>query len=147
MRALSHSGSIVILIDMLVKEIMNRNVITVGENETLHEAIRLMNDNHVGCLVVLMNSIPVGMLTERDILRAFDRSVYVNIDNLLVGDVMTHWLVTIEPDRTVEDAIKTMNKNRIRRLPVVYKEKLVGILTITDIMSAAPDLCSKIRKK
>jgi CBS domain-containing protein len=130
---------------MLVKDVMNKHVITVEPDTPLLEAAQIMADNHIGCLVVVQKGKPIGMVTERDILVAIASEV--NIKKSKVKDIMTHYLITIGPNRPINKAIKLMTENKIKKLPVVdEKGKLVGIITTSDIISAQPKASKNIKK-
>lgn len=123
---------------MTIGELCNREVIVVLQNENLTDAVKLMREHHVGDLVVVedkgIGRLPVGIVTDRDILI---QVLGEDIDpgELTVGDVMTHNPVTALLDDSVEDSLKLMRKNGIRRLPVVDESRyLVGILTVDDII-------------
>lgn len=123
---------------MTIGELCNREVIVVQQNENLTDAVKLMREYHVGDLVVVedkgIGQVPVGIVTDRDILiQVLGEDIDPN--ELTVGDVMTHEPVTALLDDGVQDSLKLMRKNGIRRLPVVDESRyLVGILTVDDII-------------
>ena len=129
---------------MLVKEVMNRNLKTVRPEDTVKLAAQIMNENHIGALVVVSGSGEVvGILTERDILTdvvATGKSA----DEVKVSEIMTPNIVTITPDKTLEEAADIMTENRIKKLPVVHEGRLVGIVTATDLIAYEKDLIKKI---
>ncbi len=117
-----------------VADFMVRNVITVTKDETLKEAAVKMRKHRVGSLVVVEGETPIGIITERDIvykLVAEGKSFETK-----VGEIMSRDLKTITKDKTLKEAAKIMAAHGIRRLPVVEKGKLVGIITMDDIMRA-----------
>jgi len=129
---------------MIVKEVMNRNVKTVRPEDTVKLAAQIMNENRLGALVVVSGSGEVvGILTERDIL--------VNVvatgksaDNVSVKDVMTPNIITISPDKTLEEAANIMTENKIKKLPVVENGSLVGMVTATDLIAYEKNLIEKV---
>jgi len=122
-----------------INEIMVDNVITIGKGAKLEEAVRLMNKHEIGCLVVLENGRPAGIITERDLLkRVLARSK--ELGEIEVAEVMSKRLVTVGPDVEVEQAAKLMCNKRIKKLPVVRKGKLLGLVTLTDILRIQPQL-------
>jgi len=129
---------------MLVKEIMNRNVKTVRPEDTVKLAAQIMNENHVGSLVVVSGSGGVvGIITERDILVdvvATGRGA----DNVNVKDTMTSNIITIDPEKTLEEAADVMTEHKIKKLPVVEKGSLVGMVTATDLIAYERDLIEKV---
>jgi CBS domain-containing protein len=136
---------------MLVEKIMNRHVITVEPETILLEAMQVMVDNHIGCVVVAKREAkgekPLGMLTERDVLTAIASGDVRDVKKTKVKTVMTHYLITIGPKRTVDKAIELMTGNKIKKLPVVDdKGRLVGIITASDIITIQPKAAKKIRR-
>ena len=135
---------------MLVEKIMNRHVITVEPETNLLEAMQVMADNHIGCVVVANGEAkgkkPVGMLTERDILVAIASEEVRDVKKAKVKSVMTHYLITIGPKRPLSKAIELMEENKIKKLPVVDDNgKLVGIVTASDIISVQPSATKNIK--
>lgn len=129
---------------MIVKEVMNRNVKTVRPEDTVKDAASIMNNHRIGSLVVVSGTGEVvGILTERDILTdvvATGKSA----DEVKVSEIMTPNIVTITPDKTLEEAADIMTENRIKKLPVVHEGRLVGIVTATDLIAYEKDLIKKI---
>lgn len=135
---------------MLVKEIMTRNVITAQRDTPLREAAETMADNHIGCIVVKSGGRVSGMITDRDILIFIADEHHRNLDSYRVKDAMTDYVVTIRPASTVEKAVKLMTENRIKKIPVLENDRLVGIITMSDIIWAQPKLMrelSQVAKK
>jgi len=127
---------------MLVKDAMNTKVITTEPETNLRDAITLMTDNHIGSLVVLKNNKIVGIITERDILITCAKSGH--IDDMKVEDIMTYSVVIVKPDYTIEKAVEIMSKNKIKKLPVVKNERLIGIITASDIAAIQPRIMKEL---
>jgi CBS domain-containing protein len=115
-----------------VKDIMTKEVVTIDVNKSVFEAAQLMTTKSLGCLIVADRGLPVGILTERDIVRRIvaKRS---SVD-LRVADVMTTMLVTVGPDASIKEAARLMSTNKIRRLPVLRQNQLVGIVVASDFV-------------
>ena len=130
---------------MLVKEIMTSDVKTISAAATIQEAATLMADLGIGSLVVTEKKMLVGIITEGDILRDV-----VAVDKLpsktKVKEVMATELVAVGPDATIEDAAEAMTEKKVKRLPVVYKNNLVGIVSAVDIVAAEPKMMEQIAK-
>jgi CBS domain-containing protein len=122
-----------------VREAMTPNVLTVGPDASVARAAKLMAKRSVGSVVVVRSKKPLGILTERDLLMKV-LSADLKPSKIPVKKIMSSPVVTITPDTDVTDAARIMARNRIRRLPVVERGELVGILTTMDIMSISPDL-------
>jgi CBS domain-containing protein len=119
---------------MRVKDVMIKNVKTISPTATMAEAARAMKKNRIGSLVVVEGSKAVGIITERDLaykIIAEERSL-----DTKVREIMSRDLKTIDPERSLKDAAKLMAAHVIRRLPVIEEGKLVGIVSIEDIMRA-----------
>ncbi|RLG59531.1 MAG: hypothetical protein DRN95_01845 [Candidatus Hydrothermarchaeota archaeon] len=119
---------------MKVKDIMTKNVKTISPNATMEEAAQEMRKNKIGCLVVVEGEKPIGIITERDL--AYKIIAQGKSLETKVREVMSSDLKTIEKDANIKQAAKLMASHVIRRLPVVEKGKLIGIVTIDDIMRA-----------
>lgn len=124
---------------LLVREVMTTNVKTVRPFSTVKDVVQKMNKFGIGSVVVVEEDRPVGIITERDIMRSiaeqfFDPSV------VKVKDIMSTQLVTISGDVSVEEAARLMASRKIKKLPVVEDEKLVGIVTSMDVMRANPKI-------
>ena len=107
-----------------VNDIMVEKVITIGKSAALEEAVKLMNKHEIGCLIVLENGKPAGIITERDLLkRVLARSK--ELGKTKISEVMSNNLVSVEPGIEVEQAAKLMYQKKIKKLPVVRKGKLL----------------------
>jgi CBS domain-containing protein len=118
-----------------VKDIMTKNVVTIDVGRTVFEAAQVMAEKGIGCLVVTDNAVPVGIVTERDFVRRIVAQ-RASLD-VKVSEIMTKSLVTVDPDASIKDAARLMSSNKIRRLPVLKQNKLVGIVVATDLVRNA----------
>jgi len=132
---------------MLVKDIMTSPVVTIGENETIYKAAQLMDKHDVGCIIVTgKEGKPVGILTERDLVtRVLAKNTLPS--RIKAGKVMTSPLITINPDETLSEAARRMSKLNIRRLGVIYKGNLEGIISSKDILAVTPELLEIIQER
>jgi CBS domain-containing protein len=115
-----------------VKDIMTKDVVTIDEKKSVFEAAHLMAQEELGCLIVIDKSLPVGIITERDIVRRIVAKR--NSLDLKVSEVMTNTLITVGPDTSLREAARVMSANKIRRLPVLKNDKLVGIVVSSDFV-------------
>jgi CBS domain-containing protein len=119
-----------------ISNCMTKNIKTIQLKEPLFNACRIMKDNRIGCVIVVDESNssnnPVGIVTERDIIYNLS-SQDANLQ-IPVNAIMSKPIVTIQETNSLIDALKTMQKNNFRRLPITNKEgKVVGIVTDKDI--------------
>ncbi|MEM4647804.1 MAG: CBS domain-containing protein [Candidatus Pacearchaeota archaeon] len=121
-----------------VGDIMTRNFVSCSPETSLIDAVKKMVKMKVGSIVVKTDDKLEGILTERDILNIVSKKH--SIKGLKVKDVMEKRVITISPSKDIYDAILLMKKKYIRRLPVVEKNKLVGFITIRDIIKIFPSL-------
>lgn len=113
-------------------------VFTIGPGETIREALRVLAEKNVGALVVVdPSSRPVGILSERDIVRQAVRNE--SFFGQTVGEIMTRDLIVGQPQDDLATAGYTMSERRIRHLPIVDQGTLVGIVSIGDIVKAQRD--------
>lgn len=118
-----------------VKEIMAECVQTVSSNSSVLNASQMMAKFGMGSLVVTRGGMPVGMLTERDIVTKV-ASHDLNSSQVLVEKIMSNPIISIDPEMIIVEAATLMSAYNIRRLVVVEKDgKLAGIVTATDIAS------------
>ena len=121
---------------LAVKDIMNKKVLTIEPDKTLREAAKIMNENDVGSLVVVKGGEVVGIITERDVVRAVAEGL--NPDETKVSEVMSDEVYTALPETSVLKAMEMMRAHRIRHLPIVDESgKLVGIVSLRDLAHAA----------
>lgn len=117
-----------------VRDLMSSPVITVPKKETVEQVAKIMSRNNFGSIVVTdTKGKLLGIVTERDIV---NRVVAMNQlpSEVKAEKVMSHPVLTIAPDEDIKEAAKSMNEHRIRRLIVVDKGKIIGIVTSRDIL-------------
>ena len=122
---------------------MTRGVKTVRVDANVREAVRKMNKFDIGSIVVMQGRRPFGILTERDILRRIVEPC-IEPSIVKVKEIMSHPVVTIKPDVNIEEATRLMVRKRIKKLPVVENDALVGIITSMDLMRAGPKLIDSL---
>jgi CBS domain-containing protein len=107
---------------------------TISPDETVFEALRLMAAKDVGALVVMQNEKMIGILSERDYARKLILQGKMSKETL-VREIMVTKLVTVHPDQTVEECMELMTNHRVRHLPVVENNELVGVVSIGDVVN------------
>lgn len=124
---------------VLVRDVMTSDVKTARPDDSLREIIQKMVKFHIGSIVVVQDSRPVGIITERDVLVQLSQMA-MDLDVTRAKDIMSTPVLTITDSQTIEEASRFMTQNSVKKLPVVRGEELIGIVTSTDIMRSAPKL-------
>lgn len=124
---------------MTIAKILSRKgaaVVTIGPDATVLEAMRLLMEHRIGGVVVVTGRAPVGILTERDVLRLGAEDPE-QLASRSVESAMTRELITGSPEDTLHRVMAVMTEHRIRHLPVVVGGELAGIVSIGDVVDAA----------
>ena len=130
---------------VLVRDIMNSPVVTAHKDDTIRDIAVRMKDERVGSVIISENEKPVGIITDWDI-----------VTNCVIKDVkpgtikastIMQPIHTIESEDNITDAARVLRKNNIKRLGVVYKERLVGIISASDVIAVTPDLVDVVSEK
>ena len=116
-----------------VKDIMTKSVISVDSGITVNEAAKMMEDAKVGAVIVMENNTPVGIVTDRDFAVKIVAHAYQITTPL--KQIMSSPLIATGPDETVLMAADLMYSRDIRKLPVIDNDKVVGIITATDLVN------------
>lgn len=124
---------------MTVGDICTRNVVVAPRTETIVDAAKRMRSSHVGDLIVVEirggQHVPIGIVTDRDIVISVVAGDPDHVNYLLVSDVMSSDLITAREHDDVESALKKMHEHGVRRLPIVDGVgALVGVLTLDDVL-------------
>lgn len=130
---------------MLVKDMMIKDVITIEFDDTVLKACEKYKQFGVGCLVVMNEKLVVGILTERDIIERIIID-HRNPKRTKVEEIMSRNIKTIHASAKIEQAAEMMKTNKIKKLPVVLNNEIVGILTATDITNIMPDFSHSLNK-
>lgn len=125
--------------EVVVKEAMKTNLAVVSPEISVFEAAKLMKERKIGNVIVVKNKKALGIITESDILRKVVAEGE-NPKEVIVKTVMSTPILIIDPYVTLDDAMETMGKCNIRRLPVVENNDLIGIITQRDISRISPIL-------
>ena len=114
------------------------NVITVGPDQSLKEAVDLLAEHNIGTLIVVDEAgQPIGIISERDVVREAARTETV-LDQT-VSRVMTKDLITASPQDDLEAVLQTMTAKHFRHLPIMDQERLIGVISIGDVVKAQLD--------
>ncbi len=132
---------------VLVKDVMSSPVVTVNEDEPVNKVAQLMNKHGIGCIIVATeDDKPIGIITEKDLA---ERVVANDVQpsNLIAKEIMSAPLVTIGSEKTISEAARRMSLRSIRRLAVMYRGDLAGIISSKDILAVTPELIETIQER
>ncbi len=124
---------------VLVRDVMSKSVKVVRPDTQVKEVVVTMNKFDIGSIVVVQGDRPVGIITERDILRRLVEPCLAP-ETLRAREIMSSPVITIPDSASVDEASKIMVKKHIKRLLVVKNEKPIGMLTFTDIVTQVPTM-------
>ncbi|MGC2063190.1 MAG: CBS domain-containing protein [Thermodesulfovibrionales bacterium] len=123
-----------------VKEIIGdveKEIISLDKDRTVADAVSILVEKEIGALVVVdSDGKPVGMFTERDVLKCWTRKAERHFKDIRVSEVMTTNLIIVEADDDLCYVTTIMIKNRIRHLPIIEKNKIIAMLSIRDVVKA-----------
>ena len=115
-----------------VRDIMQKNVITLEHDKSALDAAKLISEKDISFLVIVKDEKPIGVVTERDFVRKID-SEDKQSSKVSLSDIMSYKFRWVKPNTNIEDAVQKMVNANIRRLVVLENEKLVGVITQTDL--------------
>jgi CBS domain-containing protein len=121
-----------------IRDIMEKDVITIENDKTAQDAAKIIAENDISFLVVMNDGIPQGVLSESDFVRRIAAEDKKS-SQVLISEIMSYKFRSVGPTTTIEDAIQKMLNKNIRRLLVLDNEKLVGVVTQTDLASYLRD--------
>ena len=128
-----------------VQNIMISNVMTVETNTLVMAAVKIMNQQGIGCLVVTKNGSPVGIVTERDLLKRV-LAESKNPEKTMVQEIMSRPLIVGKPDMEIGEVIELMFDRKIKKIPIVEDGKLLGLVTFTDLLRFQPQLIKVVKQ-
>ena len=130
-------------ITVKVREIMDKNVVTIDSSSSVSQAIGKMIQAKVWSLIVVRQDLPVGVVTDRDILRRCAAMGHYP-DKVKVEEIMSSPIITIEPDATAGEAMRTLTNKDVRRLYVVEGGKIIGRVTQTGLFRSMLDVMTTL---
>jgi len=126
---------------VLVRDVMAKDVKVVRSDTSVKEVVATMNKFDIGSIVVVQGDRPIGIITERDILRRLVEPCLAP-ETLTARQIMTSPVLTISEIADIEETARLMAKKGVKRLPVMNDGRLVGMVTYTDIVAKVPTLLS-----
>ena len=121
--------------NILISQLLARNLVSINENKTTYNAIKLLNTNNIGALPVINDNMELsGIISERDIIREISDNLSVNFKKSNIKSIMTSKVITINKNTKSETIMDIMSKNKIRHIPIVENKLLIGIVSIGDVV-------------
>jgi len=111
---------------------MVKDIVKVGSCALVDNAVKVMNKNNIGCLIIEDNGETRGIVTQRDLLKKVLEKAR-DPRKLVVSDIMTKKLIVGSPDMEIHEAARLMFQKKIKKLPIVENGKLVGLITLSNI--------------
>lgn len=126
-------------VGILVKDIMTKPAVKIDYNKTVQQAAKEMAKHRVGSIIIIKNKNPIGIITETDL----NKKVVAPAKDprkLKILDIMSSPVVFSHPNEDIVAAVEKMERHKVKRLPVISKGKIVGIITNTDIARSSPEM-------
>ena len=130
---------------ILVKDIMSKEVKFVRPDTSAQEVVATLNKFNIGSVIVVQKDKPVGIVTVRDVMNRLVEQ-YLAPKVLTARQMMTSPMTTISGEATVEEAAKLMAQKNVKTLPVMDKDKMMGVVSFTDIAFKVPTLLSLLEE-
>jgi CBS domain-containing protein len=130
---------------VIVRDIMNSPVISASPDETIHGIAKKMKEENIGSIIIMEKDKPVGIVTDWDIV---SRAIATDVkpSQMKAKEVMKE-LRTVESEESITEAARLLRKHNIKRLGVIYKNRLVGIISSSDVIAVTPDLVEIVSEK
>jgi CBS domain-containing protein len=132
--------------EVKVREVMSSPVVEADESAKIVEVAELMRRHGIGSIIITSGGKPVGIITKTDIVYQVVANG-ADAKNVRARNIMSTPLQTVEPDVNIEDALSKMNRLKVGRLAVVYKERLAGIVTLKDILTVTPEILAIVKER
>lgn len=121
--------------NVLISKLLGRDVISLNEDNTIYDAINLLDKNKIGALPIVKNQkILCGIISERDIIRELAKDIKKNLKKSLVSTIMTSKVITCNKFTKSDELMDIMTVNKIRHIPIIEGENLIGIISIGDVV-------------
>ena len=119
----------------LVETLSKRSCLTIDKNERISTLASILKNHNIGCLVVIDKDAnnPVGIVSERDLVKNFQK--ILNREIVLVKDIMTSNIISCNLSASSKELMEVMTKKKIRHLPIIDNNKLLGIVSIGDVVN------------
>ena len=121
--------------NMLISMLLKRDIISINENKTVFDAIKIISQNKIGALPVINNQMKLsGIISERDIIHKLSENSEMDFSNIEIKSIMTNKVITCNKNTQSDVLMTIMTNNKIRHIPIVEKNSLIGIVSIGDVV-------------
>ena len=121
--------------NVLISKLLGRDIISLNQDNTIYDAINLLAKNNIGALPVVKNEKTLcGIISERDIIRELANDIKKNLKKSLVSTIMTSKVITCNKNSKSDELMDIMIVNKIRHIPIIEGENLIGIISIGDVV-------------
>ena len=120
-------------IGLVLKHKGDNSILSISPEQSVYEAIKKMAEHNIGALLVMSNNRLVGILSERDYVRKTVLHGKSSHD-MPVKEIMTERVICVQPNRTTDECMALMTEKRVRHLPVIENDKLIGVVSIGDLV-------------
>ena len=121
--------------NVLISKLLGRDIISLNEDNTIYDAINLLAKNNIGALPVVKNEKTLcGIISERDIIRELANDIKKNLKKSRVSTIMTTKVITCNKNTKSDELMDIMTVNKIRHIPIIEGENLIGIISIGDVV-------------
>ncbi len=133
------------MIKLSVGDIMTRNFVSVSPKDSLHTCAKKMAKERVNSILVTSSNRLVGILTSRDILWAITKKPKLDLKKIKSLSIASRKIAVIKPSADISQALEKMKASNFRRLPVITRGQIIGVVTLKDILAIAPELYAETR--
>lgn len=116
----------------VVRDIMTREIVTIDGDRSALEAAKMMTERGISSLFIIKDGTTAGIVTERDFIKKICAKE-LTVTQVKVSDIMSKILTTATPETPIEVAVQRMVNHKVRRLPIMEGDRVVGIITVTDL--------------
>ena len=121
--------------NVLISKLLGRDIISLNEDNKIYDAINLLAKNNIGAIPVVTNQKTLcGIISERDIIRELANDIKKNLKKSLVSTIMTSKVITCNKNTKSDELMDIMTVNKIRHIPIIEGENLIGIISIGDVV-------------
>jgi CBS domain-containing protein len=119
----------------LISTLLKREIISINEKKSINDAIQLLSKNKIGALPVINNQMKLcGIISERDIINVISENKSINFSLSLIDSIMTAKVITCDKNTQSNVLMEIMTTNKIRHIPILEKNLLIGIVSIGDVV-------------